>query len=219
MAILRGLALSLHIYIYSVCVIAREIARNAQTHHLIRWPRYLIGLFSFCWYFMAISKCCLFLLLPNHNQSFSPFYRPESNLFPAKIKELSRSEIQKYPFVDGNGFGGCYMSTDTGLYFASDPPVDKQPDGGQRWFAGRHSLFFSFAWVELDLARRSSLEAGIKSIRRDLECVRLKAGLQSHPSPPPPVGTSHLHITRFALFSFAFVSRRKLRQPSKDDIS
>lgn len=62
-------------------------------------------------------KCCLFLLLPKQNLLFSPFYCPESNLFLAKIIELSRSEIQKYPLVDGNGFGvAIWAQNDTGLY-------------------------------------------------------------------------------------------------------
>lgn len=104
---------------------------------------------------------------------------------------------QKISFRRCKWLWGFYMSAEWhGILPASDPPLDKQPDGSRRCFAGRHSLFCSFAWVELDLARRSSLEAGIKSVRRDLECARPKAGLRSRPSPPfPPwarlISTSH----------------------------
>ena len=40
---------------------------------------------------------------------------------------------------------------------------DKQLIGSQQRFAKRHSLFSSFAWVDLGLARRSMPQAGRKS--------------------------------------------------------
>lgn len=214
MAILPGLALSLHIYIYSVCRIARKMRKHIEAP------------------FNTVTEMLNWNLLCGHFEMLpiSPSTKPKSVVFSillsriqfisCKNKRVKQVWDTKISFHRWKWLRGCCMSAEWhGALLASDPPVDKQPDGSQRCFAGRHSLFCSFAWVELDLARRSSLEAGIKTIRRDLECVRLKAGLQSHPSPPPLVGTSHLHITRLALFSFAFVSPSKLWQPSKDDIS
>lgn len=72
---------------------------------------------------------------------------------------------------------------------------DKHPDGSQQRFAKRHSLFSSFAWVELGLACRSALQAARKSVHRDFECIPPRQAFNLIPSPWRQPATSHLHIT------------------------
>lgn len=82
---------------------------------------------------------------------------------------------------------------------------DEQPIGSQQRFAKRHSLFSSFAWVDLGLACRSMLQARQKEWRKYINILNAfpKPSLQSHPC---PAGTAN-HVSSpyqlVALLGFA----------------